>query len=108
MSANRNINNHDLQNPLFIHPFDGRNTIVLGDKLTGSSNYRSWKISMEINLSTKRKLAFVQGTIIKSVDDPHKADHWEACNNLIITWIINNVSNSIVRSILFVKLAAEI
>ncbi|KAJ8439782.1 hypothetical protein Cgig2_029042 [Carnegiea gigantea] len=72
MSANRNINNLDLQNPLFIHPSDGPNTIDLSEKLTGSSNYRSRRRSMEINLSTKRKLAFVQGNIIKSVHDPQK------------------------------------
>jgi len=63
---------------------------------------------MEISLSTKKKLAFVQGTIFKSIDDPQKADQWEACNNMVIAWIMNNVSDSIARSILYVKFAAEI
>jgi len=99
---------HDPHNPLFIHPSDGPNTITLAEKLTGSDNYRSWKRSMEISLSTKRKLAFVQGTLAKSVDDPQKADQWEACNNMVIAWIMNNVSDSIARSILYVKTAAEI
>ena len=76
---------------------------MLTDKLTGSTNYRSWKRSIEINLSTKRKLTFVQGTIIKSADDSQKADQWEAYNNLVIVWIMNNVSDSIARSILFVQ-----
>ena len=94
MSANRNISNQDLQNPLFIHPSDGPNTIVLADKLTGSANYGSWKRSMEISLSTKRKLAFVQGTIVKSTEDPSKADQWETCNNLVIAWIMNKLLDS--------------
>ena len=80
MSNTRNYSN-DPQNPLFIHPSDGPNTITLAEKLTGSSNYRSWKRSMEISLSTKRKLAFVQGTIAKVLDDPQKAEQWEACNS---------------------------
>jgi len=108
MSTNRNHNNIDPQNPLFIHPSDGPNTIALGDKLTGSSNYRAWKRLIEISLSTKRKSAFVQGTISKSIDNPHKDDQWEACNNMVIAWIMNNVSDSIARSILFVRSADEI
>ena len=107
MSGNRN-HNVDSLNPLFIHPSNGPNTITFGEKLTGSSNYRAWKRSMEISLSTKRKLAFVQGTIAKSNDDPQKVDLLEACNNMIISWIMNNVSDSIARSILYVKRAAKI
>uniref|UniRef100_A0A7C9ANZ1 Uncharacterized protein n=1 Tax=Opuntia streptacantha TaxID=393608 RepID=A0A7C9ANZ1_OPUST len=100
--------NNDPQNPLFIHPSDGPSTITLGEKLTGTSNYRAWRRSMEISLSTKRKLVFVHGTIAKATDDPQKADQWEACNNMVIAWLVNNVSDSIARSILYVKSAAEI
>ena len=61
---------------------------------------------MEISLSTKRKLGFVQGTITRPVDDQAKSDQWDACNNLVIAWIMNNVSDSIAKSILFVHLAS--
>ena len=108
MSANRNVNYNDLQNPLFVHLADGPNTLVLAEKLAGSANYRAWRRSMEISLSTKRKLSFVQGAIARSADDPVKADQWDACNNLVIAWIMNNVVDSIARSILYVKTAAEI
>ena len=94
MSANRNHNIHP-QNPLFIHPSDGPNTITVSDNLTSSSNYRAWKRPMEISLSTKRKLTIVQGTIPKSIDDLQKVDQWEACNNMIIAWFMNNLSDSI-------------
>jgi len=63
---------------------------------------------MEMDLSTKRKLAFVQGNIIKLVDDPHKVDQWEAHNNLVIAWLMNNVSDLIARSILYVKTTIKI
>ena len=107
MSGTRN-SNVDTLDPLFLHPSDGPNTITLAEKLSGSANYRAWKRAMEISLSTKRKLAFVQGTIAKASDDSQKAELWEACNNMVISWIMNNVSDSIARSILYVKSAAEI
>ena len=62
-----------LQNPLFIHPSDGLGFLSVGEKLTGAENYRTWKRSMEIGLSTKHKLAFVLGTVVKPNDDPVKA-----------------------------------
>ena len=107
MSTNRN-SNVDPLDPLFIHSSDGPNTITVAEKLTGAANYRAWKRSMEISLSTKRKLTFVQGTIAKASDDAHKADLWEACNNMVISWLMNNVSDTIARSILYVKSATEI
>ena len=109
MSAKRNrISYTDLQNPLFIHPFDRPSSLGQGEKLTGSANYRSWRRAMEIALSTKRKIGFVQGTIPKPEGDPAKLEQWEACNNLVISWIMNSVSESISKSILYIRLASHI
>ena len=57
---------------------------------------------MKINLSKGRKPAIVQGTIARSTDDLLK-NLWDAYNNLVIAWLMNDVTNTIARSILFVK-----
>lgn len=54
------------QNPLYLHPSDGPGTLVVNEKLLGAQNYRSWKRSVEIALSTKRKLGFIRGTVPRS------------------------------------------
>ncbi|XP_074363001.1 uncharacterized protein LOC141703370 [Apium graveolens] len=97
----------DLQNPLFLHPSDGPLSISV-PKLQGSSDYRSWKCSLEIQLSSKRKLGFVHGNVTRSPDDATNAIQWDTCNNLVISWIHNNVSDSIHKSILYVESASEI
>jgi len=53
------INYVDLQNPLFIHPSDEPSSLRVREKLTRAVNYRTWKQSMEIRLSTMHKLEFV-------------------------------------------------
>ena len=72
----------DVSSPLYLHPSDGNNFMAI-DKLQGSSNYRSWKRSMEIALSSKRKLGFVNGTLTKDVADAVKGEAWDTCNNML-------------------------
>lgn len=97
----------DMQNPLFLHPSDGPTSISV-TKLEGPGDYRSWKRSMEIQLLSKRKLGFVDGSVTKSKIDETEAAQWETCNNMVISWLHNNISDSVKRSILFINLASEV
>ncbi|GJZ89911.1 retrovirus-related pol polyprotein from transposon TNT 1-94 [Tanacetum coccineum] len=76
---------------------------------------------MEIGLSTKRKLSFVKGTIPKPTVLPVTPKNfvaratnavnieiWETCNNLVISWIMSSVCESIVKSVMFIGTASEI
>lgn len=97
----------DMQNPLFLHPYDGPLSISI-TKLQGAGDFRSWKRSFELQISAKRKLGFLTGTVIKNTTDAVQAAQWDTCNDLVIFWLHNNVSDSIRQSILFVNTASEI
>lgn len=97
----------DMQNPLFLHPSDGPLTVSI-PKLQGAADYRTWKRTFEIQLSAKRKLGFVNGTVLRSSDDETNGVQWDTCNNLVIAWIHNSVSDAIRKSILFIDIASEI
>lgn len=66
----QNVQNTLFQNPLFLHPSVGPGSLPIQEKLIGAQNYRSWCRVIEIGLSTKRKLGFIRGTVLKPVDDP--------------------------------------
>ncbi|KAL2896073.1 Replicase polyprotein 1ab [Bienertia sinuspersici] len=61
MSKAEQIN---VTSPLYLHPSDDSKLIVF-EVLIGSSNYRSWRRSMEVALASKRKLviSWIMGNV---------------------------------------------
>lgn len=97
----------DMQNPLFLHLSDGP-TFINVSKLQGSRDYRIWRRSMEIQFTSKRKLGFVTRTEFHNVTDAIDATQWDTCNNIVISWLHNNIFESIKNFILFVDSASAV
>ena len=93
--------------PLYLHPSDGSRFIIV-EKLLRAENYRAWKRSFEIGLASKRKLGFVTGTTIKDPTDVVKQEAWDTCNSMVISWLLNNVSEPIKKSVMFLDDACTI
>nr|GEX62112.1 cysteine-rich RLK (receptor-like protein kinase) 8 [Tanacetum cinerariifolium] len=65
-----------------------------------------------------RKLGFVKCTVLRPPTVPVppttaamkavNTELWETCNNLVISWIMSSVSDSITKSIMFIGTASEI
>lgn len=94
----------DSSSPLYLHPSDG-STFITIEKLLGTINYRSWRRSLEIGLSSKRKFGFINGIIKRDGENIIKQKVWDTCNNMIISWILNSVSDSIKKTIMFLDTA---
>lgn len=77
-------------------------------KLQGAGDYRAWKRSFEIQLSAKRKLGFGDGTVTRSATEAAEACQWNTCNNMVISWIHNNIFDNIKTSVLFINTAVDI
>lgn len=95
------------QHPLYLHGSDGPNSVTV-DKLTGIGDYRRWQRSMEIALSSKRKLGFINGQVVKDEGDRVKGELWDTCNDTVIGWIMGSVTDSIKQTIMYMLTAKEI
>lgn len=87
---------------------DNPGTVLVTELLT-IENYATWSQSMLRALRAKNKLGFINGTLSKpnDVDDP-LFDFWARCNDMIISWIQNSISNQLCSSVVFVDNAKEI
>ncbi|KAJ8421138.1 hypothetical protein Cgig2_022640 [Carnegiea gigantea] len=86
MSAERNRNN--------IRMTDLQNSLLL-----------SWRRAIEIGLATKRKLGFFKELL---PDDPVKADMLDTYNGMVIVWLTNSMTDSIMKSMMFLNSALNI
>ncbi|XP_071738937.1 uncharacterized protein [Rutidosis leptorrhynchoides] len=97
-TTDTNSNNH----PLYFHQNDHPGLILISKKLTGSENYGSWKRSMMIALNEKNKLKIVTKEYSEPSRDSNLRPLWERNNDMIISWILNTVTDEISNSLNFV------
>nr|GEV64818.1 retrovirus-related Pol polyprotein from transposon TNT 1-94 [Tanacetum cinerariifolium] len=57
---------------------------------------------------TWMKLGFIKGIVPRSPDDASLQEQWDTCNNLVISWSMNYVSESSAKSIMFIGTAHAI
>lgn len=63
---------------------------------------------MEIALSSKLKLGFVDGTYSKPAISSPLLVHWTRCNNMVTSWILNSLSIDIRNSVVYMKTPYDI
>jgi hypothetical protein len=104
LSTDINSPNH----PLYLHPNDHPGLILISKKLTGSENYSSWKRSMMIALNAKNKLKIVNGEYVEPNVNSELRAIWERTNDMVISWILNTISDQISNNLNFVNSAYDL
>jgi hypothetical protein len=87
----------------YLHHGDSPGTHLVSQPLVGN-NYHTWKRSMPMALSAKNKLGFIDGSLAKPAED---TSAWDRCNNMVLSWILNSVSQEISFSIIYIESAQE-
>ncbi|GJX45393.1 cysteine-rich receptor-like protein kinase 8 [Tanacetum coccineum] len=94
--------------PLYLHPNDHPGLILISKKLTGSDNYSTWKRSMMIALNAINKYKIVTGEYREPSTQSNTRALWERTNDIIISWILNTISDQISNSLTFVNIACAL
>ncbi|KAK1429347.1 hypothetical protein QVD17_11555 [Tagetes erecta] len=102
------MSNLDFGDPLYLHASDTNNLSIINLKLTGTENYAIWASSMELALLVKNKTGFIDKTCIKSTSNVTLAKQWERCNSVVLSWILNSISEELYVGQIFSKIASEV
>lgn len=82
-------------NPLYLYTADNSGVYLVAEKLTGESNYHTWRRSIIKSLNAKNKLCFIYGTLAKPSESISTFGSWSRCNDMVCTWITNSISKEI-------------
>ncbi|KAK1431336.1 hypothetical protein QVD17_07793 [Tagetes erecta] len=102
------MSNLDFGDPLYLHSSDTNNLSIIHLKLTGTENYTIWASSMELALLVKNKSGFIDKSCKKPTDNPILAKQWERCNSVVLSWILNSISEELYVGQIFSKIASEV
>ncbi|KAJ0834657.1 putative RNA-directed DNA polymerase [Helianthus annuus] len=102
------ISKLDIGNPLYLHPSDSSALTIVSIKLKGTENYSVWSSAMKLALEAKNKFGFINGKCEKPNDDDVLAAQWDRCNSVVLTWLLNSVSEELFLGQVFSKLASEV
>ncbi|XP_009606742.1 uncharacterized protein [Nicotiana tomentosiformis] len=71
-------------------------------------SYGAWRKDVVIALSAKDKLGFSDGTISIPDESPGLQSAWSRENDMVMSWLLNSLSNEIVESVLYSHSAKDL
>lgn len=99
---------NSIHHPLYFHQNDHPGLVLISKKLTGSETYSSWKRSMMIALNARNKLKLINGSFPEPSGDSQIRSLWERAKDMVISWILNTVSEQIGNNLSFVNSASAL
>lgn len=94
--------NHSVGSPYFLSHFDNPGVSITPVSLTGD-NYAEWASELENALRAKRKIGFINGTLLMpdETEKPEEAEQWRTVNSMIVGWIRASISPMVRSTVTF-------
>ncbi|XP_074368142.1 uncharacterized protein LOC141708419 [Apium graveolens] len=88
----------DINHPYYLSSSDHPGLSLVSEQLT-DQNYHQWSRSVQITLSAKLKLGFIDGTQVKPASNSPQLSLWMRSDDLVISWLLNSISSEIRKSV---------
>ena len=86
---------------------EGGTLPITGHKLTGH-NFNQWSHSVMIFVCGKGKEDYLTGTAVQPDESSPKFRTWKAENNMVMSWLLNSMTNETGENFMYYKTAKEI
>lgn len=81
---------------------------IISFQLLGIENYTLWSRSVRLALLGRNKIGLIDGTSRKEVYSDDLGGHWERVNAIVLSWLMNSVSKSLLSRIAFATTAFDV
>ncbi|KAH0723380.1 hypothetical protein KY289_006424 [Solanum tuberosum] len=97
----------DIASPFYLHPSKNAGSTLL-PAIFDRTGYRSWRRVVLRALSVKSKTSFSNGKIVKPASTDPTFAHWERCDDMVTSWILNSLSPDLRDGLQYVNNAKEL
>lgn len=98
----------DYNHPLFLSPADISGVSIISFQLIGVENYTLWNRSITLALLRRNKVGLVDGSCMKEMFGEELWGQWERVNAIVLSWLMNSVSKSLLSGIAFASSAFQV
>ncbi|XP_055812079.1 uncharacterized protein LOC129881995 [Solanum dulcamara] len=107
-SVGNNGQGIDYNHPLFLSPTDVSGISIISFQLQGIENYTLWNRSIKLALLGRNKLGLVDRMCRKEMYGEELWCQWERANAIVLSWLLNSVSKSLLSRIAFASNASSV
>ncbi|XP_038704739.1 uncharacterized protein LOC120000683 [Tripterygium wilfordii] len=90
---------NSLDDPLIVITVDYAVNKLVSLVLTGDDTCHTWSRTIFMALEARNKQSLVDGTLSDIAVRDSRHTEWKRCNSLVVTWLLNCVSNDIAASL---------
>jgi len=98
----------DYSHSVFFSPADISGVNLISFQLTGIENYALWSRSIKLALLGRNMIGLVDGSCKQEDVSAELRGQWESVNAIVLSWLLNSVSKSLLGGVAFASSAQSV